>query len=298
MANIPVFLASDNNYAPFVASTIASMCDNTKSFIDFYILDAGITVENQEKIANLKDKFNNFAIEFIKIDVENEFKDFFTSGHISLAAYNRFLIPILKPELKKAIYTDIDIIVKGDIAELYNEDLKGYRLAAAWEEFFEHNMNIERKKRLGLSDTHNYFNSGILIIDCEKWRENNITEKLLEIAVRKHDILNGHDQDVLNIYFEDSYLSLAPKYCYLTEYYKFGTSPDDMVIRHYSRIKPWFISPEIEDVCHTDHNLFWRYAKMTDLYENALSRVKIDNKAEIVRKYRVFDLIYDRHKAK
>ena len=39
MYRIPIFLSSDNNYAPFVATTIASVCDNTKSFCDFYILD-------------------------------------------------------------------------------------------------------------------------------------------------------------------------------------------------------------------------------------------------------------------
>ena len=42
MYRIPIFLSSDNNYAPFVATTIASICDNTKSFCDFYILDGGI----------------------------------------------------------------------------------------------------------------------------------------------------------------------------------------------------------------------------------------------------------------
>ena len=42
MSNIPIFLSSDDNYAPFVATTIASICDNTKSFCEFYVLDGGI----------------------------------------------------------------------------------------------------------------------------------------------------------------------------------------------------------------------------------------------------------------
>ena len=50
MYRIPIFLSSDNNYAPFVATTIASICDNTKSFCDFYILDGGIEEEKKEKI--------------------------------------------------------------------------------------------------------------------------------------------------------------------------------------------------------------------------------------------------------
>ena len=70
--NIPIFLSSDNNYAPFVATTIASICDNTKSFVEVYVLDGGITEENQEKISALKDVFKNFSIEFIKIDLEKE----------------------------------------------------------------------------------------------------------------------------------------------------------------------------------------------------------------------------------
>lgn len=71
--NIPVFLSSDNNYAPFVATTIASICDNTKSFCEFYVLDGGIKEENKAKICELKNKFNNFSIEFIEIDVKKSF---------------------------------------------------------------------------------------------------------------------------------------------------------------------------------------------------------------------------------
>ena len=48
--SIPIFLSSDNNYAPFVATTIASICDNTESYCDFYILDGGIDEENKKKI--------------------------------------------------------------------------------------------------------------------------------------------------------------------------------------------------------------------------------------------------------
>ena len=50
MSNIPIFLASDNNYAPFVATTIASICDNTKSFCNFYILDGGISKKIRIKL--------------------------------------------------------------------------------------------------------------------------------------------------------------------------------------------------------------------------------------------------------
>ena len=100
--NIPIFLSSDNNYAPFVATTIASICDNTKSFCDFYILDGGIEEENKEKICQLKTLFNNFSIEFINI--KNSIKNFSTSDRYpSNTMYARFLIPLLKPDINRAL---------------------------------------------------------------------------------------------------------------------------------------------------------------------------------------------------
>ena len=50
---IPIFLSSDNNYAPYIATTIASICDNTAAFCEFYILDGGIKTDNKTKIKTL-----------------------------------------------------------------------------------------------------------------------------------------------------------------------------------------------------------------------------------------------------
>ena len=50
MNKIPVFLASDDNYSPFCATTMASILMHTKEFIEFYILDCGISQKNKIKI--------------------------------------------------------------------------------------------------------------------------------------------------------------------------------------------------------------------------------------------------------
>ena len=65
--NIPIFLPSDNNYAPYLATCIVSLCENTNSFLDLYILDGGMNDENKKIIESLKDKFKNFSIEFLNI---------------------------------------------------------------------------------------------------------------------------------------------------------------------------------------------------------------------------------------
>ena len=39
---IPIFLASDEKYTPFLCTTMYSILEQTNSFIQFYILDGGI----------------------------------------------------------------------------------------------------------------------------------------------------------------------------------------------------------------------------------------------------------------
>ena len=155
MKNIPIFLSSDNNYAPYAAAAIASVCDNTKSFVDFYILDSGISDENKAKIEKLKEQFPNFSVEYIKADTEKlfaeiEYKN--QSKYISMATYNRFLIPYIKPELEKVIYLDVDLIVTLDIAELYDIDLSGYSIAAVYDTW----CNKQPNHKSLFKDNHNY----------------------------------------------------------------------------------------------------------------------------------------------
>ena len=80
---IPIFLSADNEYAPFVATTIVSICEHTREFVDFYVLDGGINDENKNKIVSLKNLFSNFSIEFLSIEIDKIFSDFSTNLHYS-----------------------------------------------------------------------------------------------------------------------------------------------------------------------------------------------------------------------
>ena len=66
---INVCLCSDNNFAPFVATTISSILLNTKEHISFYILSDNISDVNKELIKNGTEKFfSNYQITFIDIN--------------------------------------------------------------------------------------------------------------------------------------------------------------------------------------------------------------------------------------
>ncbi len=299
MTNIPIFLSSDNNYAPFVATTMASILDNTQSFIEFYILDGGITKDNQKKICELKKQFNNFSIEFLKIDYDKYFKDFGTTGYITKAMYSRFLIPDLKPEIDRALYSDVDVIFMDDAKKMYDEPLEGFIIGAvSVGENIQSTVYASQMKNLEISNQHKYFASGNLLIDCKKWRENNITSKLFEITYKYNEKLRTHDMDVLNKCFDRNYKILSPKYCCFNQNYKMTIDlKEAIVVRHFNgKIKPWDISSDIDTSVLKDKDEFWKYARMTSFYSDLIERLKTIDQKEIIRKEQIYNMIAKRIK--
>ena len=279
--NIPIFLASNDKYAPFVATTIASVCYNTKSFCEFYILDSGISDLNKKRIELLKERFGNFSIEYLHIDL-SKFNSFQLLPHISLDTYSRFFIPLLKPKLDKVIYLDVDIVVLGDIQNLYNIDLEEHFLGAV-PEYFPTDCQIKIAKNLNIKYNENkqFFNAGILLINSKRWREDNIIEKLFEIQSKySHKLTNG-DQDILIKQFYEDYIILDSRFNLLSGQivYKdrFSIEVEKMInnaiknpiVRHFeTQNKPWLTNENFYGGDLQNFNDFWFFVRMTDFYDS------------------------------
>ena len=281
---IPVFVCSDENYAPFVAITALSICLNTSEQIDLYVIDCGIKDETKNKVEQVTRICNNLDVHWLALSLEEYFSDFIALGHISKAAYGRFLIPLLNTDLKKVIYSDIDVIYCGDISELYRQDLKGMALGAV--------PGLDRKstskvaaslKRLGLSQNHIYFESGLLLIDSDQWRTKGITNKLFETEKQIRDRLLYVDQDILNYYFECNYCPLNEKFSVTSprakKFIDWRGRLENCTMRHFEGPrKPWLVHPLWPERFKSNNigrNLFWHYARMTPFYQELIQRFPI-----------------------
>lgn len=278
--NIVVCLSSDDNYSPFVATTAYSLLSKTHSFIEIYVLSLGISILNQEKIKKSLSSFENFSVTFVPINSE-ELGDLPERPNLSRAMYLRYCIPDILPDnVKKAIYTDVDVIFVGDIAELWNETLDEYPIAAVpSQRIYTCNSYKREKKRLRLSEDHDFFMSGLLVIDCLQWKKNNYLSKLLSKTLEMADTLHLPDQEVMNIVFDNNYKRLSPKYCIIGKlqfsdysHKKLENIYDSKVIVHFPGEKPW-----------TNKNvpfsyLFWSVAEQTAFFEDIkLLSVNFDN---------------------
>lgn len=278
MMNIPIFLASDENYAKYMAVTMTSIFTNTEEFIEFYILDGGITEETKKKFEELKSIKQNFSMEFIKVDM-SLFKKFPNIGHFSLNMYLRYLIPDLKPNLNKVLYLDVDLIINGDIKKLYNIDLEEYPLGAVPYPVDSANSGYVAwsssvKKGIGVAQDSLYFNSGVLSINCKYFREHDIQQSLFDKTAEMSKVLICPDQDVLNIIFENNYKILPANFNLIvdmTDKNIFEKYKNGFYILHYTGGKgyrPWLNSecPFADD--------FWISAKKTPFYNEMLEDLK------------------------
>ncbi len=294
--SIPIFLAADNNYAPFVATTIASVCDNTKSFCNFYILDSGISDENKERIGLLKNKFNNFDIEYLKIDTEKYFSNFRSCvEHLSISTYNRFLIHKFKPEFAKCIYLDVDTITLIDIKDLYDTDMEGYPIAARPAVWLPQE---ELRSKFKLNKDYKYFNAGVLLLNNDLWNKDKIFDKLLEIENQYRDLLGDADQGCLNIYCNKNggYKRIDDIYNIPPTHFAYK---DKAILHFLNDDKPWYFTPdfgEFEYIPATRRiNEFWHYAKLTPFYDDILKRIKYSPENDML-KLRVKSIVFKENK--
>ena len=275
--HIPVFLAADDNYAPFVATTMASILKNTKSHVDFYVLSDGISDKNKAKIANERKWFRNFSLSFVDLNQDKLQEIFKERGHISRTAYARLFIPELdvSKNIKKAIYFDDDMIITKDINLLYSEDL-GNKIVGTVDDnydsvrYFNHNKKLNNAffKEFNIPKEHVYFNSGMLLIDMEKWRKERITNKLVEFAQNNisNKYLTRQDQDVLNVVLNMKSANLNSAYNTTLHNLKYETDKKLLdkflkkaVVIHYTwNTKPWF------DKNALFANEFWQVVPYTD----------------------------------
>lgn len=275
--HIPVFYEGQNDLVDILAISMASVCYNTKSFIDFYILDCGLHEVNKKLLEGMKEKFNNFSIRFLPIDL-NRFKGLKGYGWNNfIDPYSRLLIPELMPELKKAIYLDTDTLVVKDIKLLWDEDLNEKSIGVVADVGFQGKFK-ERFYDLGGKPGQLFMHAGAYLLDCQKWRQQNATEKLLALAKEKKDKLRIILEELFSLYFENDYQLLDNRYCMIDghintkEINADKITPEyldnewkEVVVMHFAgSAKPWnTCKPAILNQPSVFFRLFWTYAQMT-----------------------------------
>ena len=241
-----VVFASDDNYVPFLGVAITSLIKNNQNDFDkinIFILDDMITEENKKRLESLitnpshvltfiKTKnIANLEINIIGLDRNLNMNSF--------TPYSRLFIASLLPkDINKVVYLDCDALIVDSLKKLWEINIDGYYCGAVLD-----GLNTNIKKYLGFKLEDNYINTGFLLINLKKWRENNVEEKFIQFMVENQNRYYQHDQGVINNILKDQILILNPKYN-LQIYFQ---TLDYDLARKYTGITEEYYSKEIID---------------------------------------------------
>ncbi len=206
--NIHIVVASDDAYVQHLGVLLVSIFENNKQeFIEIHLLSDSIAAENLSLLSSIVEKQYAGRLHVYEMD-RNIFKDFpvRASDHISIAAYYRLnLADLLPNNLSRILYMDCDMVVTGMLRPLWDTDLTGVAVAAV-EDIMTYTENPFG--RLNIPPGNGYFNSGLLLINLDCWREADVFKRAMQIVEEKSGLLLWHDQDILNILFSSSWKRL------------------------------------------------------------------------------------------
>lgn len=231
-----VATCSDSYRIP-LSVMFTSLLMNKKSDlgINLYVLDGGITSENKEKIKNAVKKFN-VSVTFLPI-LTDLFKGFYTMAYFGLENYYRIMIPqLMDADVEKAIYLDSDIIVRDDITKLWETNIDNYYIAAV-----EDPSGLPRCDSLSIPRKYGYFNSGVLLFNVKKWKDENLSLKIIQYIRNNMRKVFYMDQDALNANLYNKWLALNPKWNYQTSflYHPILKNVNPSIIHYTTAYKPW-----------------------------------------------------------
>jgi lipopolysaccharide biosynthesis glycosyltransferase len=247
---ITLVVATDDFYAILLSALLKSIEINhrTEEKIHVYVIDDKISKKNIELITKTvnSEVFSFFwhkAANIVPADIKfpND------KSALPITAYLRLFAPyMIPPSTKKIIYLDVDMIVLKDISVLYNVDLGGRMLAAVQDRCKTLGSGwggVPNFRELGLNGDDEYFNSGLLVIDPIKWRELDISSKVIKVVSENIKSSRWPDQYGLNVVLVNQWISLDPRWnSFADELY------DDPFIVHYLNIKPIFKSYKSQQV--------------------------------------------------
>ena len=258
---IPIFFAVDDGYAPFLAVALQSLIENSSKnyYYSIKILYTNINEQNKKKIN--KYKTDNVNIEFVDLNYYiEEVKDkLYTRDYYTKTTYFRLFIPDLYPQYDKALYLDSDIVVLGDIAELYNTNIKGNLVAAVPDDVIQTIPIFSEyaEKVVGVANYKNYFNAGILLMNLDEFRRMKFQDKFLYL-LETVKFTVAQDQDYLNRLCKGR-VTLVDKTWNRMPINMEGINEKDIKIIHYNlSYKPW----HFDNILYQEY--FWKYAEKTE----------------------------------
>jgi lipopolysaccharide biosynthesis glycosyltransferase len=265
--SIQTLLCINAAYAQHAAVCIVSLLENNpQSHFELVVVSSQPLGAGEEKLKRTIARYDNASLEIKYFGASSGMNLPVGSRHYTIDNYTRIWVAdFFPPEVERVLYLDGDMVVVGNIDELWNVDLGQAVVAAATI------PGSTRCAAYGIPERFGYFNSGVLVIDLTRWRRQQIFDVLRDYIANNADKLVDADQDALNACLFDKrrpvpfvWNVIVPFYF---NYHPLGISKAELrQVRRDARIihfngpsKPWSYQCN-----HPRKAEYWKYIKRTE----------------------------------
>lgn len=230
----------DRNYLNAFHALLGSLVRNhSETPLELHIITDGLTSKEKAKIRTRVSNAGH-RLTFYEVD-PSRVKHFMVSGEWTSVVYYRLLFStLIHRSIRRLLYLDCDIVAIKSLWSLYTIELDGYPVGAVYDNY------VKKQSYIGISTEGEYFNSGVLVIDLEKWRDQQISEKAFNYLLTHPDRILYVDQCALNAVLISNWKKLEPRFNLMYSFF-----PQDMdktqlrefinngVVVHFTLQRPW-----------------------------------------------------------
>lgn len=296
---INIAFSFDKNFLNQAIIAILSLLDSGNGLVKYNvycIYESDVNQKDLSKISSFVEKHVSLN-EIFYLKNTNNFSSAYECRNISKATYTRLNLHNLLPDLKKVIFSDVDVIFNGPLDDVFNINLGDYLMGACidvgmnTEQLFKKTLtNFNYWKKYLFYIKGNYYSAGFLLLNLEQIRNSNLDEIWNNLSKEKFYF---QDMDIINITINDKILPLSSKYCVIPRYVQndgylkafnerflcnkyYRDVIEDPKIYHFASKKPW------DDKSVVGANIWWtftsKYKTLYDEFEYRFAKHSINNK--------------------
>ena len=215
-----IVYASDDGFAEILGVSLVSLFENSRDMreIQVYILDAGISEHNRERIEEVCIRYQRPLPVWLKArNITEELGMRVAADRGSLSQFARFFVASdLPADLERVLYLDCDIIFCQSVGLLWNLDMHGKTIAALNDAF-----SRQYRANIDLEPEDVMFNSDVMLIDLNRWKQQSVEEHLLKFIAMKQGRIQQGDQGALNAVLSHDVYCFHPRFNSVTIFYDF-----------------------------------------------------------------------------
>ena len=190
-------------------SALSNLPSGTR--VDLYVLDGGISESHKQRIESiLCEGMSGTSLHWLRPDLA-QYEAFRIRKGVTRAAYMRLSLPELVPQDRgKVIYLDGDVVVAGNLVDLWQQPIEGQSLLAV-QAFFSQwasspvSSLLTTYQDLGLHSQAPLFSSGVMVLNLERLRSTHSFGLVLECLGQYRHRFRYCDNDGLNAVFAEDW---------------------------------------------------------------------------------------------